>query len=388
MSIENNIVTIIPQEYYDTDRELFEKFISFLKTVDIHNISFEQKKYNTFENKLFTPQNYFIQSKPDDLTYHPYMFDFFNSLETNNIYNSILKHIIKNRIDNELVRNSLNSSYELELKIEGLNDNFSPKRTITVPANMTLNMFFDKIICPCFGWLRGKYDYLFYIPESIYPRIPTMPIDVIFSSIINTPNFNINNRPHTYRNVYTSRIPDSLICLADLLQKPDQYIYNVLTLHNWKISIIVKNIIPNHISNINVIDGKYTNISANILGPQIYTLYIELLRQANISGNIYERNYILNLLRESNTFMMDYKSYTDIHICNLNINTIKNNIIQSSDSKSKYTCICNTCHLTSNQLKRKLKLCSRCNNIRYCSSHCQQLDWKNHKIICTNYKYN
>jgi hypothetical protein len=49
MSIENNIVTILSQEYYDTDRELFEKFISFLKTVDIHNISFEQKKYNTIK---------------------------------------------------------------------------------------------------------------------------------------------------------------------------------------------------------------------------------------------------------------------------------------------------------------------------------------------------
>ena len=48
---------------------------------------------------------------------------------------------------------------------------------------------------------------------------------------------------------------------------------------------------------------------------------------------------------------------------------------------------CNTCYITSKQMK----VCSRCNIIRYCSRECQSQDWSNHKLICiksTKQKHN
>ncbi|KAJ7203600.1 hypothetical protein GGX14DRAFT_461574 [Mycena pura] len=32
--------------------------------------------------------------------------------------------------------------------------------------------------------------------------------------------------------------------------------------------------------------------------------------------------------------------------------------------------------------KRKMKMCARCNVVRYCSKSCQRLDWSEHKLYC------
>lgn len=41
---------------------------------------------------------------------------------------------------------------------------------------------------------------------------------------------------------------------------------------------------------------------------------------------------------------------------------------------------CNYCHKCEDE--EKLKRCSRCKKILYCSKECQKEDWKKHKIEC------
>ncbi|KAF1832595.1 hypothetical protein BDW02DRAFT_502684 [Decorospora gaudefroyi] len=44
------------------------------------------------------------------------------------------------------------------------------------------------------------------------------------------------------------------------------------------------------------------------------------------------------------------------------------------------TKICAVCHASAPHT-----LCSKCRNIRYCSTSCQELDWKLHKVVCKHY---
>lgn len=39
---------------------------------------------------------------------------------------------------------------------------------------------------------------------------------------------------------------------------------------------------------------------------------------------------------------------------------------------------CDTCH----EIKDKMFVCSRCKEVRYCSTECQKEDWSSHKNIC------
>ena len=44
--------------------------------------------------------------------------------------------------------------------------------------------------------------------------------------------------------------------------------------------------------------------------------------------------------------------------------------------------VCGGCNEKSSSII-KLKRCSRCKAVHYCSLKCQQADWKNHKLICS-----
>jgi hypothetical protein len=53
-------------------------------------------------------------------------------------------------------------------------------------------------------------------------------------------------------------------------------------------------------------------------------------------------------------------------------------LIKSKNQKINSFCICHNCYL---RLK-KMKKCSRCKNMYYCSSECQKKDWVFHKKTC------
>ncbi len=60
------------------------------------------------------------------------------------------------------------------------------------------------------------------------------------------------------------------------------------------------------------------------------------------------------------------------------LNLVKHMNIRIGNLRNTFTEMCNTC----NETECKIRACSRCHIIKYCSKNCQRLDWPNHKLIC------
>jgi hypothetical protein len=56
----------------------------------------------------------------------------------------------------------------------------------------------------------------------------------------------------------------------------------------------------------------------------------------------------------------------------------------NTDTQQTNIPTCNTC----NKIDEKLKKCTRCKTMFYCSKECQVKDWKKHKKICKKYNSN
>lgn len=51
--------------------------------------------------------------------------------------------------------------------------------------------------------------------------------------------------------------------------------------------------------------------------------------------------------------------------------------------KKKKDAQCIVCHIDKNRNKGKMSKCSRCKTSKYCSKHCQKIDWKlAHRLVC------
>ena len=74
--------------------------------------------------------------------------------------------------------------------------------------------------------------------------------------------------------------------------------------------------------------------------------------------------------------------YVDNGLACFSTYTISSAIIKKAmntfNSRLEEKYICNGCKIIS----LKLKICTGCNKVLYCSRECQKKDWKEHKKIC------
>ena len=160
----------------------------------------------------------------------------------------VLEIIYANRKDKDLaVKDVIRRTFHLECRVVGLDASIKVASVeVKVPGNLPLAVFYDRVLCPLFGWTRRYHDFAFIVHPSGYKDCPPVnpKNDVVFGATTKCVPF---ITPHgfygTLRDYHPLRGDDSIVCLADLLQKPGHEIYHVLSVPGWKTKIRLKSIL-------------------------------------------------------------------------------------------------------------------------------------------------
>ena len=70
----------------------------------------------------------------------------------------------------------------------------------------------------------------------------------------------------------------------------------------------------------------------------------------------------------------------DIEKCKIIEKKCWQHLYQESKGSHKHLQKCRNCNKKKNDTK--LYSCKRCFSVKYCSKHCQKIDWKEHKLHC------
>ena len=342
------------------------------------------------------------------------------------------ERIHSNRKDaNLLVKGRLQCVLVLKAHIIGLPSDVAPERELQVPGDLPLSAFHDRVLCPAFGWTRGYHDYVFVVHPSGYKNgPPANPMnDVVFGSVCKGPSI-VGNRG-LYGTIRTSqdplRVDDSFVCLADLIQNPGHDFYHVLASSGWKTRIVLTEVIPTK-------DGKdrprliggrgesmpesngfdldlstsYVVEEFSCAGPHAYALGREMLRLARLepeknrwmlehgqSGITSVSPQDATLLKAFNLKTTDKalrKAWQGDAIPNPEHSTDWMHCLVGRPGPSMMERLlrgprsgaCQKCGKPEERMPdgTKLKTCSRCRDVFYCSKDCQATDWKKHKKVC------
>jgi len=165
----------------------------------------------------------------------------------NQIREDSMSIVYRNRKTNRSVGNALRSVLTLKARLTGLGPD-APIRVIRVPGSTPLSAFHDRVLCPVFGWTRGYHDYRFSIPPSAYQQGPPKiaMLDLVFgperSGMSLLPQHGFYGTLRTRENL--ASIPDTKVCIADLLQCPGHELWHVLgsSGSGWKTAITIEDI--------------------------------------------------------------------------------------------------------------------------------------------------
>lgn len=142
------------------------------------------------------------------------------------------KIIHKKRKDESLgVYRALKSTMHLKAQIIGINVDEMPFRELEVPGNIPLAAFYDRVLCPVFGWTRGYHEFVFIVhPMGYMSKPPMNPCnDFVFGAELKTARILGNHGLFgPIRDTKQLRVDDSTVCLADLMHEPGHDIDLVL----------------------------------------------------------------------------------------------------------------------------------------------------------------
>ena len=116
-------------------------------------------------------------------------------------------------------------------------------RRVRVPANISLSMFHDKVICPTFGWCRNYHAYMFTLPTMMYAKNkkPHPLHDVSFGPVRAR---NVDFVHRSVRRGGSCMVDDTKVSLMDLLAVPGQYLKYMYDLGDaWKHKITLEAIV-------------------------------------------------------------------------------------------------------------------------------------------------
>lgn len=171
------------------------------------------------------------------------------SSKLNQLKQGLLSNIHANRKKNPLVRTALKSFITIQARFAGIQSDVAPARVVKVAGSTPLAAFHDRIICPMFGWTRGFHDYRFALPPAMYA--PHEPPKFSLLEILFGPESGQTNCMPQYGFYGTLRctsvlacIPDTKVCVADLLHSQGQDLWHVLGGSGWKTVLSVESIAP------------------------------------------------------------------------------------------------------------------------------------------------
>jgi hypothetical protein len=340
----------------------------------------------------------------------------------NRVLQQALSNIESRRCFDEEIRHARQSMITLNARLAGIK--IEKSRKFAVPGNMLLSTLHDRVLCPLFGWTRGRHDYRFAFPPRAYPQgAPAFDFLELFVGPDNvgmsgTPSERFDRCLRT--NVVVATLPESKVCVADLLYRKDHELWHVLgRSSSWKTTLNVVNIskitdlpVPKLISGKGFNVPEKTTLSFNVSlfqeiecnGPHAFAVATELLRLSKTSRkkawfrdlvlrqiprHFFDRKFNLEATRQRlNDAQHGEASFnpehtpTWIRMMRGRRFPIGTEIGPDGSVRIPGGGVCNGCGKTRQQLKTVLKKCGRCSEVHYCSKECQRRDWPLHKQLC------
>ncbi|RKP21263.1 hypothetical protein ROZALSC1DRAFT_20666 [Rozella allomycis CSF55] len=332
-----------------------------------------------------------------------------------------LQKIIANYALNKIQEEAANVSYDnvyyvLHIRICEIRP--AIWRRVRVPAAISLSMLHDRILGPVLGWCRNYHSYLFALPSMMYKkkRKPHPKHDISFGPVR---SLAVDMMHRLTRRGGSCMIDDSKVCLGDLLKHPGQYLKYIYDLGDcWKHIITLEEVIhnlPENQSAFSLLEGRrdcppedcgsmkayceklyqFAHCKDQKYKDSIEALFTAKNRFHRISGSLDGSFPNINAFDPS---YFDFEGTNEAMI-----RALRSKASQLEDSqflhfpkdnqpgkplrKGPSTKICTFCLKHESEVKKrgtKLKLCSRCRNVHYCSVECQKEDWNNHKRLCVD----